>query len=180
MTHVRRRRVLHDANGMTMIELCIVVVILGILMVAGAAALMRARMASNETAAISALRTINSAQFAYATGCGSGNYAASLLVLGVKPPGNGVAYLSEDLGAAAMPTLHGYTFSVAAGAGAAAATADCNGTVTQTKYYASAVPFSMGQTGSRSFATNQQGTIWGLNGASAPVEPFASPATFVQ
>jgi prepilin-type N-terminal cleavage/methylation domain-containing protein len=172
--------VLHDANGMTMIELCIVIVIVGILMVAGAASLMRARMSSNETAAIAALRTVNSAEFAYATGCGSGNYATSFLVLGLKPPGNSQGYLSEDLGAAAMPKLHGYTFSLAAGSGASAAPVDCNGTATQTKYYASGEPSVMGQTGNRSFATNQGGAIWGLNGASAPVEPFAAPATFVQ
>ena len=41
-------RLLRNTRGMTMIELCIVIVILGILMVTGMATLLRARMASNE------------------------------------------------------------------------------------------------------------------------------------
>lgn len=163
-----------------MVELAIVIVILGVLLTTAVASLLRARTASNESAAIANLRTISSAQFAYASACGSGNYATSLIVLGAKPPGNSQGYLSDDLGSAITPTRNGYTFNVGPGGGGAAAPNDCNGIATQTRYYASAVPAVLGTTGNRAFATNQVGAIWGVNGAAAPTEPFGAPATPAQ
>jgi len=175
-----KTRLVRDTRGMTMIELCIVIVILGILMVIGVASLLRARMSSNETSAIGALRTINSAQFAYASACGAGNYATSLVILGTKPPGNSQGYLSEDLGSAAVVERSGYTFRVQGGNGGAASVNDCNGSPTQTKYYASAFPNALGQTGDRSFATNQGGTIYQQPGTTPPAEPFGPGLQIVQ
>ncbi len=58
---------------MTLIELCIVIVILGILMVdGGGRTAARPRCSSNEASAIAALRAIYSAQFSYTAGCGAG------------------------------------------------------------------------------------------------------------
>jgi type IV pilus assembly protein PilA len=171
---------LRSDRGLTMIELCIVILVLAILLVTGVAALLRARMAGNESAAIGAMRTINSAQFAYASACGSGQYATSLPVLAVVPPGNTQGYLSEDLGSSPTPQRSGYVFGMGAGDGGNVGTPDCNGTATMTKYYARAVPFALGQTGDRGFATNQGGAIyWGPQGV-APVEPFGAGDTLVQ
>ena len=162
--------------GMTLIELCVVIMIIAILLGTAVAGLARARVASNETAAISSLRTINSAQFAYASGCGGGNYATSLTVLGTKPPGNRQGYLAEDLGASPTPQRNGYRYNIRPGAGASAAPPDCNKVPSQTAYYAFAIPTAVGTTGSRSFATGQNNAIWQAQGGTPPSEPFGPPA----
>ena len=52
--------------------------------------LLRARISSNEGVAVASLRTIHSAQAAYASTCGSGGYAQTLEDLSKKPPGAAV------------------------------------------------------------------------------------------
>jgi prepilin-type N-terminal cleavage/methylation domain-containing protein len=176
-----KARLIRDGRGMTMIELCIVIVILGILMVTGVAALLRARMNSNESAAIAGLRATVSAQFAYLSGCGAGNYATSYVILGTKPSPNNQGYISPDLGAEAVPRLSGYTFRLALGRdGAPGVTQDCNGNPTWTTYYATAVPNVPGQTGDRSFATNQRQSIYQANNSTPPAEPFGPGTQLVQ
>ena len=175
------RRLVHDSRGMTLIELCIVIVVLGILMVTGVAALLRARMASNEGAAIASLRATVSAQFAYLSGCGAGNYATSYVILGTKPSANNQGYISPDLGSAVNPLRNGYTFHLQMGSGGSIGpTQDCNDNPTWTKYYASASPNVQGQTGDRSFATNQDQSVYELNGPTPPPEPFGPPAILAQ
>jgi prepilin-type N-terminal cleavage/methylation domain-containing protein len=166
-------------RGMTLIELSIVIAIGGILMVIGAGALLRARAAGNEAAAIANLQSINNAQFAYLAGCGQGYYASSLTALGTPVAGRGEGYLSADLATGPVVVRAGYRYAIAMGQLGAAATPDCNGTATQTTYYASSVPQSPGasSSGSRAFATSQNGAIWALPGAVAPTEPFGPPAT---
>ncbi len=173
------RRLSRGERGMTLVELCIVIVILAIILSIAVASLLRARVSANEAAAIGAMRTINSAQFAYASGCGSGSYATSLVVLGTKPPGNSQGYVSEDLGSAPTVQRSGYLFNVRAGAAAVATPPDCNGVVAQTNYYASAVPAALGQTGTRAFATTQRAGIWYTPGAIPPPEPFGAPSQLV-
>jgi len=165
---------------MTLIELCIVIVVIGILMVIGVASLLRARMASNETAAIGGLRATATAQFAYSSGCGRGNYATSYVILGTRPTANSQGYLAEDLGSAVNPSRNGYTFALALGADGAASFNDCTGNPTQTAYYASARPNAPGQTGDRSFAINQLGAIYQSSTAIPPTEPFGPPAQLVR
>jgi type II secretory pathway pseudopilin PulG len=160
---------------MTLIELCVVIMVIGILLVTAVAGLARARVVSNETAAIGALRTINSAQFAYASGCGGGNYATSLLILGTKA-GNRQGYLAEDLGGSATPQRNGYRFNIRPGAGASGAPLDCNKVPTETAYYVVAIPAALGASGSRSFATGQNNAIWQAQGGVPPSEPFGPPA----
>ena len=169
-----------NERGLTLIELCVVILIVAILLATGVATLLRARTAGNETSAAAALRTITSAQFAYASACGGGNYATSLPILATVPPGNSQGYLSEDLGSAPAPQRSGYTFNLMPGAGGAAAPADCNGIATQTRYYAIAVPVLLGNTGTRSFATSQDGAVWQAEGGVPPSEPFGPPAQPVQ
>lgn len=174
-------RLLRNTRGMTMIELCIVIVILGILMVTGMATLLRARMASNEGASIASLRATVSAQFAYLSGCGAGSYATTYVILGTKPSPNNQGYISPDLGSAVSPSRNGYTYNLQMGLGGAAGpNQDCNGNATWTKYYASAVPNVLEQTGSRSFATSQEQSVYELTGATPPTEPFGSPARLAQ
>ena len=171
---------LRGEHGMTMIELCIVMVILGILMVVGIASLLRARLSANESAAMAGLRATASAQFAYLSGCGAGNYATSYIILGTMPSPNNQGYITPDLGSAVEPSRNGYTFRLQMGSGGAVAAADCNGNPTQTKYYASATPNVLGQTGDNSFAINGANSAYQLPGSAAPTEPFGPPAILVQ
>jgi type II secretory pathway pseudopilin PulG len=164
---------------MTLIELGIVVIVLGVLMSIAVAAVFRARLTANEGAAIAALRTINTAQFQYQSSCGAGLYARSLVVLGMPATGETEGFIPGDLGTAVTPTRSGYSFNLAAGAGSAPGTPDCNGTPTLSRYYATAVPVNP-ESGTRAFATNQAGAIWQSAGGVPPGEPFAAPAQIVE
>ena len=166
--------------GFTLVELCIVIAVLGILMVIGVATLMRARMSANESSAIGGLRATASAQFAYLSGCGQGNYATTYVILGTKPSPNNEGYISPDMGAAVNPSRNGYTFALQMGAGGAAAANDCNGNPTQSAYYATAIPNAPGQTGDRSFAVNQRGAVYQSLNATPPDEPFEPPDLLAQ
>ena len=60
-------RLTPSAAGFTLIELLVVVAILAVVATIGLPALLRARVAANETAAIGSLRSIHSAQGAYSS-----------------------------------------------------------------------------------------------------------------
>ena len=171
---------LRSREGMTLIELCIVIVILGILLVVAVASLQRARMMANESSAIAIMQTINKAQFAYASECGRGHYAPALTQLGGTRPGRDQSYLAEDIGLANFPERNGYRFNVRGGANSIAGLPDCNGAATRTTYYASAVPVALSRTGSRSFASSQANGIWQMSGAVPPVEPLGPPSEYVR
>lgn len=161
--------------GFTLVELCIVIAVLGVLMVIGVTTLLRARMVANESSALASLRATASAQFAYLSGCGQGNYATTYVILGTKPSPNNQGYISPDLGAAVAPSRSGYTFRLQIGLGGAPSLNDCNGNPTQTTYYASATPNVPGQTGGRSFAVNQRGGVYQSLTATPPDEPLEPP-----
>ena len=135
---------------------------------------------ANEIRAIGALRNINQAEISYAATCGQGGYATSLTVLGVPAPGATQAFLPPELTSGATVTQYGYAMTLASGADAKDGPLDCHGKPTRTDYYAKAEPATPGSSGTRSFATTSGNTVWQLNGATAPREPFGAPATPVQ
>ena len=158
-----------NAKGFTLIELLIVVALIGILAGIATAVLMSARISSNEASAIGSLRAIVSAEVDF-NGFNRG-YATSLTTLATACPGMSVPFISQDLNANGV-TKNGFRFAVVVGTGGVAGPTDCNGGATQSAYYATAVPVSVGMTGSRGFATNQISAIWQDTSGAAPVEPF--------
>ena len=173
-------RTRRSEQGFTLIELLIVVAIISIIAAVAIPNLLKTKQSGNEVSAVASLQAVAKAQVGYSLSCGNGGYAMTLPTLGAASPGTNEPFLSEDLTKAASPSKSGYIFNLGPGADAAPADNDCNGTATQSAYYASAVPQTFGQTGSRSFAMNARGTVWQVYASTPPPEPFGAPATTIR
>jgi prepilin-type N-terminal cleavage/methylation domain-containing protein len=151
-------------DGFTLIELLIVVAMIAVLATIAFPIMLRARISSNEGVAVASLRTIHSAQAAFASACGAGGYAQTLEDLAAIPPGDAVGFVHAPFvfnGA----IQNGYVTNLMAASGATTvldASSTCNGSTddAMTAFVVERHPQSVGNTGVRSFAIDTQGTIW--------------------
>ena len=152
-------------KGFSLIELLIVVAIILIIAAIAIPNLLRARIAANESSAVSSLRTINTAEVSYATAYPNVGYSTALGDLGpgsgnvscpsAGPSSTAACFIDSVL---AGGTKSGYTFGYGAAAGA-------SGTVNVT-YGVGAVPVNFNQTGVRQFCSAEDAVIRWQAGAS--------------
>ena len=157
-------------KGFSLIELLIVVAIILIIAAIAIPNLLRARIAANEASAVSAIRTINTAEVTYSTGFPTTGYAAALANLGGAAPctpavATGCLIDSVLSGG----SKSGYRFA-AVGANAV------NGI--NTTYSAAASPITFNQSGVRDFCSNEDGVLrFGPGAAGNAPANFTTTAT---
>lgn len=147
-------------RGFSLIELLIVVAIILVIAAIAIPNLMKARMTANEASAVESIRTITTAENAYAATCPSVGFSASLTELntGAICPG-GQNILDNVLGGAAASKSgyqFAYTFVTVSGM--------------NTAFTVTGVPVTVGVTGQRGFFSDQTDVIrYSMNGSAPTV-----------
>jgi type IV pilus assembly protein PilA len=142
-------------KGFSLIELLIVVAIILIIAAIAIPNLLRSRMAANEASAVGSLRTINTAEVTYSTTYPTVGFAGLTSLGGVASTcatatgaTSAGACLVDNVLALSPFTKSGYNFTAASAGGPPAPT-----------YTSTALPAAPGQSGQRSFCSDQSGVI---------------------
>jgi type II secretory pathway pseudopilin PulG len=139
-----------------LIELLIVIAIILIIAAIAIPNFMRSRMAANETAAVSNMRTIVTANVVYSSTYGNG-FAPSLLAMTDAGLANcNAAALIDNVLAGGQKSGYGYGYTP--GVAVLIVPAGC-GVAGTTNFMLTATPLGVGSTGQRSFCTLENGLI---------------------
>jgi len=148
-------------KGFSLIELLIVVAIILIIAAIAIPNLLRARIAANESAAASGIRTINTAEVSYTSSYPTTGYAPALVNLGPggpaavcpTPPAFGTACLIDGtLAAADVTAKGGYLYNYAV-----------TGAAPVTGYQVAANPVLFNSTGVKSFCSFEDAVVRSVN-----------------
>jgi type IV pilus assembly protein PilA len=150
--------------GFSLIELLIVVAIILIIAAIAIPSFLNSRMSANESSAVAGVRTISTAETAYATSYAAIGYSAALTDLGDGGSGNCVAISTRAClldSVLANGIKSGYSFTYAN-----------DGSTPSIAYTINADPSIRGASGRRSFFSNEPGVIRFNNAAAAtPTDP---------
>jgi type IV pilus assembly protein PilA len=153
---IRRQSKAQKASGFSLIELLIVVAIILIIAAIAIPNFMRSRMAANETAAVTNLRTLVTAQVAYNSSYGNG-FAPTLLALnGTGAASCNAAGLIDNVLATGQKT--GYLYGMVPGIPVVNVPAGCAAPGV-TSFMVTATPVAVGTTGQRSFCALENALI---------------------
>ncbi|MDP9264374.1 MAG: prepilin-type N-terminal cleavage/methylation domain-containing protein [Acidobacteriota bacterium] len=150
-------------KGFSLIELLIVVAIILIIAAIAIPNLLRARISANESSAVGSIRTINTSEVTYSTNYPQVGFTVTLARLGdggVSPCVAAAANACLIDSVLAVGQKSGYKFTLGGG----------TGSVPEVTYTIIGVPVAVGQTGQRSFFSDQSGVIrFNLTGAAGTV-----------
>ena len=148
-------------KGFSLIELLIVVAIILIIAAIAIPNLLRARIAANESSAVSSIRTVNTAEVTYQSAYPTVGYTTDLVTLGPGAPSSvctvpnstNACLIDSALSNAAMATpKSGYGFALVGVAGG-------GGSTLILSYTVGAAAASFNQTGVRDFCSSEDGVL---------------------
>jgi len=147
-------------KGFSLIELLIVVAIILIIAVISIPNLLRSRLSANEASAVESLRTMTTAAVTYSFTYNDG-FPPNLAAMGTATPPGATTTCDESKlidNVLTSGTKSGYTFTYTMANANATKTVGCTN-AGGSSYFIEAHPQSVGQTGQRSFCSDQSGVI---------------------
>ena len=153
----KRENEMRKQKGFSLIELLIVVAIILIIAAIAIPNLLRARIAANESSAVSSLRTVNTAEVTYSTGYPTVGYSITLTALGpaaagacATPTSTNACIIDFSLASSGATAKSGYYFETQQGTTA---------TTPVTTYVLGASPAAYNQTGVRQFCSIEDAVL---------------------